>query len=98
MHKKTFFEHTRNETQGGLQMMNILQKICLAFTILGGLNWGMVGLFDFNLVTAIFGADSIMSKIVYVIIAICAIVNILIFFIPLHQRNEHSVLARHSHE
>lgn len=66
--------------------MNILQKIALVFTILGAINWGLVGLFNFNLVTAIFGATSVMTRIVYVVIAIAAIINILLFFIPLHYK------------
>lgn len=35
--------------------MSTLQKICLCITIIGGINWGLVGLLDFNLVEAIFG-------------------------------------------
>ena len=30
--------------------MKILQKICLVFTIIGAINWGLIGLFNFNLV------------------------------------------------
>lgn len=68
--------------------MNVIQKICLVFTILGALNWGLIGLFDWNLVTAIFGVGSVMTKIVYVVIAVAAIVNILIFFMPLGERKD----------
>lgn len=35
--------------------MSTLQKICLCITIIGGINWGLIGLLDFNLVAAIFG-------------------------------------------
>ena len=63
--------------------MNIIQKIALIFTLIGALNWGLVGLFNFNLVTAIFGTNSVMTTIVYVIVAIAAIIKILLFFIPL---------------
>lgn len=63
--------------------MNILQKVALFFTILGAINWGTVGLFNFNFVTAIFGDDSVFAKIIYVLIAVCGIINILIFFINL---------------
>ena len=47
--------HNNNERMG---KMEIIYKICLVFTILGAVNWGLVGLFDFNLVTAIFEAGS----------------------------------------
>lgn len=68
--------------------MNIIQKIALVFTLIGALNWGLVGLFNFNLVTAIFGINSVMTTIVYVVVAIAAIINILLFFIPLDYRRK----------
>lgn len=42
----------------------------LVMTILGALNWLLVGLFDFNLVSAIFGEGSIVSRIIYVLVGI----------------------------
>lgn len=60
--------------------MENLQKITLILTIIGALNWGFVGLFDFNLVDAIFGAGSLFSNIIYVLIAICGLINIGILF------------------
>lgn len=60
--------------------MSIAQKIALIFTIVGGLNWGLVGIFNFNLVDFIFNAGSVASRVVYSIVGICAIFNILIFF------------------
>ena len=50
--------------------METLQKIALSLNIVGGLNWALVGLFDFNLVTALFGADSIITNVIYVLIDI----------------------------
>ena len=44
--------------------MNIIQKIALTFTIIGAINWGLVGIFDFNLVDYIFGVLSVMSRII----------------------------------
>lgn len=38
--------------------MNILQKISLILTIIGAINWGLIGLFNFNLVDSLFGVDS----------------------------------------
>lgn len=66
--------------------METLQKIALALNIVGGLNWALVGLFDFNLVTALFGADSILTNVIYVLIGICAAFNIGILF--MHLNNE----------
>ncbi len=66
--------------------METLQKIALSLNIVGGLNWALVGLFDFNLVTALFGADSIITNVIYVLIGICAAFNIGILF--MHLNNE----------
>lgn len=57
--------------------MRTLQSIALTLTIIGALNWGLIGLFDFNLVALIFGgADSILTKIIYILVGICGIINI----------------------
>lgn len=68
--------------------MSIFQKICLVFTIIGGINWGLVGLFDFNLVTFITMGENIFSKIIYTLVAVCAIINILIFFYHLERKEK----------
>lgn len=60
--------------------MEILQKSALVVTIIGALNWGLIGLFDFNLVEAIFGVDSILANIVYILVGICGIINIGLLF------------------
>jgi uncharacterized membrane protein YuzA (DUF378 family) len=56
--------------------METLQKILLVITIIGAVNWGLIGLLDVNLVAAIFGSQSILSKIVYSLVGICGLVNI----------------------
>jgi uncharacterized protein len=53
--------------------MNILGMASLALLIVGGLNWGLVGLFGFDLVAAIFGAGSLLSRIVYVAVGLSAL-------------------------
>lgn len=52
--------------------MKALNIITLVLVIVGGLNWGLVGLFDFDLVAAIFGAGSVLSRLVYVLVGISA--------------------------
>ncbi|MEN6386663.1 MAG: DUF378 domain-containing protein [Phycisphaerales bacterium] len=44
--------------------------------IIGGLNWGLVGLFNFNLVAAIFGEMSTLSRIVYVLVGFAALYDL----------------------
>lgn len=58
----------------------ILQKILLIFTIIGGINWGLIGFFDFNLVEFITSNNYMLSHIIYGIVGICALVNIYILF------------------
>ena len=61
--------------------MNTLQKICLGLVIIGALNWGMVGLFQFDLIASIFGGtDEIIPRIIYTLVALAGIVNIGLFF------------------
>ena len=60
--------------------METLQKIALVFTIIGGIVWGLIGLFDFNLVEFIFGDAYIISRIIYIIVGICALINIGLLF------------------
>ena len=61
------------------EIMETLQKTCLVFTIIGAIVWGLIGFFDFNLVTWIFG-DSIIARIIYIIVGICGLINIGILF------------------
>ena len=64
--------------------MRILQKIALTLTIIGALNWGMVGLFQIDLVASLFnGSDALISRIIYTIIAIAGIINIGILLEPM---------------
>ena len=59
--------------------METLQKFCLIFTIIGAIVWGLIGFFNFNLVTWIFG-ETIISRIIYIIVGICGLINIGILF------------------
>lgn len=56
--------------------MITFQKICLVFTIIGAIVWGLIGIFDFNLVAFIFGDATILSRIVYTIVGIAGVINI----------------------
>lgn len=65
--------------------MNIVQKSCLFFTIIGAINWGLVGLFNFDLVATLFGTMSIASRVIYTIVGIAGLVNIMLFFVDLDE-------------
>jgi uncharacterized membrane protein YuzA (DUF378 family) len=53
--------------------MKIINTLTLVLLIVGGLNWGLVGLFGFDLVAAIFGAMSPLSRIVYALVGASAL-------------------------
>ncbi len=53
--------------------MVILNVITLILLAIGGINWGLIGIFNWNLVDAIFGAGSIVSAIIYVLVGVSAI-------------------------
>jgi len=57
--------------------MRALNVITLILLIVGGLNWGLVGALDFNLVSALFGDMSPLSRIVYVLVGLAAIYQII---------------------
>jgi len=57
-----------------------LQKIALVFTIVGAINWGLIGIFDLNLVDFLFQDMDIIKRIIYIIIAICGLINIGLLF------------------
>ena len=63
--------------------METLQKTALVFSIIGSLNWLLVGLFDFNLVNYLFVElinMKILATIVYIIVGVCGIINIGLLF------------------
>ena len=65
--------------------MNTLQKACLIITIIGACNWGLIGLLNINLVEAIFGAESVIPKIIYSLVGLCGLINIGILFTHLDE-------------
>ena len=58
---------------GAVRRFNAMDWIALILLIVGGLNWGLVGLADFDLVAAIFGDGSALSRIVYVLVGLAAL-------------------------
>jgi len=53
--------------------MDKLKILALILVIVGGLNWGLVGLFSFDLVAAIFGEMSFLSRVVYTLVGLSAV-------------------------
>lgn len=60
--------------------METFQKICLVLTVVGALNWGLIGILDFNLVTFLFSEGSLLTRLIYSVIGLCGIMNIGVLF------------------
>lgn len=56
--------------------MKALHVVTFILVIVGGLNWGLVGLFDFNLVTWLLGSWPVVERVVYVLVGLAAVVEV----------------------
>ena len=73
--------------------MMIVNKIALLLIIIGALNWGLVGLFSFDLVAWIFGgATAIISRIIYTVIALAGVWCISMLFM-----DDEEIEGSHTH-
>lgn len=53
--------------------LNLVDSIAVILVVIGGLNWGLVGLANFDLVATLFGAMSVLSRVVYVLVGLSAV-------------------------
>lgn len=74
--------------------MHILNKIALAILIIGGLNWGSVALFSFNIVSWITAGYTMLENIIYIVVALSAIYCIALLF---RNESDEADAHRHSH-
>lgn len=65
--------------------MNIVQKTALVLTVVGALNWGMIGLFNFDLVATLFGSMTLVTRTIYTLVGIAGLINIMLFFVNLDE-------------
>lgn len=69
----------------------IVNKIALALSIIGSLNWGLVGLFSFDLVAWITGGSaSLLARIIYILIALAGVWCISMLFMDMDEDTHHS--------
>ncbi len=61
--------------------MKVLNWVAIVLIVVGGLNWGLVGFFNFDLVATIFGAMSLVSRVVYALVGLSAL-WVLLFMLP----------------
>ena len=61
--------------------MKIVDRIALILNIIGGINWGLIGIFKFDLVAWIFGGqDAVLSRIIYTLVGLAAVWCISLMF------------------
>lgn len=74
--------------------MNVFDRICLILVIIGGINWGSIGLFSFDLVAWIFGGQTaVFSRIIYTLVALAAVWCISLLF-----RNDEAPVSETMHD
>ena len=74
--------------------MSTLQRIALILTIIGAINWGLIGFFQFDLVATLFGGqNSAFSRIVYGLVGLAGLINIGLLFAP-SERTESELKTR----
>ncbi|MDO8529884.1 MAG: DUF378 domain-containing protein [bacterium] len=56
-----------------MSKLTTVDIIALVLLVVGGLNWGLIGVADFNLVDTIFGMGSMLSKLIYIIVGVAAL-------------------------
>lgn len=59
-----------NRTTGNL---STAMWVAIVLSVIGALNWGLVGLFEYNLVAAIFGTLSVLSRLIYVVVGLAGL-------------------------
>ena len=64
----------------GSFVMAVIDKIALALVIIGALNWGLIGVFSFDLVAWLFGAMSVVTRVIYTLVALGGIWSIFLLF------------------
>ncbi|WP_338449257.1 DUF378 domain-containing protein [Niallia oryzisoli] len=62
--------------------MSAIQRIALLLTIIGAINWGLIGFFGFNLVESLFGDGTTFSRIIYCLVGIAGLINLGLLFKP----------------
>lgn len=69
--------------------MSTLQRIALFIIIIGAINWGLIGFFNFDLIASLFGGQaSMISRIIYAIVGISGLIVISLLFRPQEEFTE----------
>lgn len=58
---------------------HVLQTIAMILLLIGGLNWGLIGIFEWNFIASVFGYTSVMTRTIYSLAGIAAVYRILVW-------------------
>ncbi len=72
-------------------MNTFWRNLALILTIVGGVNWGLVGAFDFDLVAFLFGPMSVLSRMVYIVVGLSALAMIFVPSCSLKEAVQHKM-------
>jgi uncharacterized membrane protein YuzA (DUF378 family) len=65
-----------------MRKMSVVEWVAVVLLVIGGLNWGLVGLFQYNLVTSLFGDGTLLSNLVFDLVGLAALVELYFVFMP----------------
>ncbi len=68
--------------------MKTVNAVALLLIIVGGLNWGLVGTFEYNLVDGLFGEGSALARTVYVLVGLAAVYKLVMWVARLSSKND----------
>jgi uncharacterized membrane protein YuzA (DUF378 family) len=67
-------QKTKNTKENEMKSMDVVVAVLL---VVGGLNWGLVGLLHFNLVATLLGDATMLSRLVYMVVGLCALYQVI---------------------
>ena len=74
--------------------MSGLQRFAFALVIVGALNWGLIGFFNFDLVASIFGGqNAAMSRIIFAIVGLSGLVSLVTLFKPMDEVEDEDIVT-----
>lgn len=68
-----------------MKKFGLVDWVAFALVIIGGLNWGLVGLFNFDLVAVLFGHMAVIAKTIYILVGVSALY--LLYFATIGRKN-----------
>ena len=80
MYKQKKIAYNKYKRKVKEEKMKVIDKIALVLIIIGAINWGLIGFFNFNLVGTIFGDMTVISRIIYALVGISGIWGIKLLF------------------